>query len=547
MGEAIKTTSIVQGNSPSDKLHHASVQFFDWLDARSKYGRAFLAFMVGFLLSRGFAPLNIFPVLFIAIPGCLLIIIRARSGRQAFAGGWWFGLGLFATSLNWIGYSFTQQDNVPAVLAPFAVFALAGVLAVYLGLTFWVTWRLSVRGFSRLFLFSAAWVLMEIARGTWFTGFPWNLIGSVWAEWLLVAQSVYWTGIYGLSFLTVLAAGSVALLFEQKGFNRFNAGAVIACMLIFPVIAAIGHNRLQDNDTRYHLSVTMRLVQANIQQREKWISYLINDHFDNHIKLSRSSGGEGKAEGIKLLIWPETAVQRETFDRERSLLRWRMSRLLNFGSYAITGAPRFSGQGDDLKYYNSMVAFNSKGELYARYDKNHLVPFGEYLPFSGALKALGLHQLTGGEAFTSGDGLHTIKLPGVPPFSPLICYEAIFSGNVIRQDDRPDWMLNISNDAWFGMTNGPYQHLAQARLRAIEEGLPIVRSTSTGISAVIDAYGRTVSSMGLNRRGTIESPLPEAIQAAPFSTPVRVLIALFLSSGIVVFYLLQAIRRARRQ
>ncbi len=534
-------------NEPVTAPHIWVARFFNWLEAQSRFGMPVFAFLLGVLLSRAFAPTNLFPAVFIVIPFALLLLGRARDGKAAFGYGWWVGFGLFSLGLNWIGYSFTQQDNVPAILAPFAVFALTALLSIYTGVSFWVTWRLQVTGIARVFVFAASWTLFEVARGFWFTGFPWHLVGAMWAEWLPVAQTVYWLSVYGLSFLTVFAAGSLVLFLDEKPPLK-AVGIAIAGMLLFPVLAVGGYQRLSNNETYYNLGVSLRLVQANISQNEKWRSYLINDHFDNHMQLSRSQSEKGKAEGIKLLIWPETAVQRETFDRDGSLLRWRMSRLLDFGSYAITGAPRFTEEGGELNYYNSLIAFNAKGSLYARYDKNHLVPFGEYLPLEGVLKAMGLSQLTkmmGGSAWSAGETLQTVKLPGVPSFSPLICYEGIFPGQVILPENRPEWMLIISNDAWFGMTDGPYQHLALSRLRAIEEGLPLVRSTSTGVSAVIDAHGRTVSSLGLGRRGTVESPLPKAIEEPPFPTGLRILAFVFLSAGILAFYLLQVMRRER--
>lgn len=520
---------------------------FDWLETQSRFGLAIFAFLLGVLLSRAFAPANMFPAVFIVVPFALLMIERSKDGKSAFGSGWWLGFGLFSIGLNWIGYSFTQQDNVPAILAPFAVFALSALLAIYTGLSFWVTWRLKVKGVARVFVFAASWTLFEVARGFWFTGFPWHLVGSAWAEWLPIAQSTYWLSVYGLSFVTILAAGSLVLFLEEQPSLRAVCVAVVG-VLVFPVLAVAGYQRLMGNETYYDLGVSLRVVQANVSQSEKWRSYLIDDHFDNHMQLSRGQSEKGKAEGIKLLIWPETAVQRETFDRDGSLLRWRMSRLLEFGSYAITGAPRFAEEDGALNYYNSLIAFNAKGNLYARYDKNHLVPFGEYLPLEDTLKSIGLSQLTkamGGSAWTPGDNLQTVKLPGVPSFSPLICYEGIFPGQVVLEGDRPEWMLILSNDAWFGMTDGPYQHLALSRLRAIEEGLPMVRSTSTGVSAVIDAYGRTVSALGLGSRGTIESPLPKPIDAPALPTGFKVLLVAFLSSGILLFYLLQIMRVER--
>ncbi|MBL4640086.1 MAG: apolipoprotein N-acyltransferase [Kordiimonadaceae bacterium] len=533
--------------SLSDQLVNG---LFNWVESRSRFGLSVLAFVLGALLSQAFAPTNFFPAVFIALPVALLMLDRARIGKQAFAHGWWFGFGFFAVGLSWIAYSFTQQQNVPAALAPFAVLALAAIMAVFPALAFWTTWRLKVGSVAKVCIFAAAWTLFEIARGFLFTGFPWHLLGAVWAEWLPVAQTAYWITVYGLSFLTIVSA-SAFVLFLQLRPSLPTAAFALTAFAVFPVLALLGNARLEENQTNFHLGISLRLVQANVQQDEKWRSHLIDDHFETHMRLSRSGSNSkgGKAEGIKLLIWPETAVQKETFDREGSLLRWRVSRLLEFGAYAITGAPRYNSEDSELKYYNSLLAFNAKGKMYARYDKNHLVPFGEYLPLAPLLKSIGLSQLAelaGGSGWTRGNGLQTVTLPGIPKFSPLICYEAIFPGQVILPQERPEWMLVLSNDAWFGMTDGPYQHLALSRMRAIEEGLPMVRSTSTGVCAVIDSYGRTQSALGLGRQGTVESPLPKSISAPAWPTGLRVFAVLMLSIGILSVALIAMVVRARR-
>jgi apolipoprotein N-acyltransferase len=209
------------------------------------------------------------------------------------------------------------------------------------------------------------------------------------------------------------------------------------------------------------------------------------------------------------------------------------------------GAPRYEVQNGKVEYYNSFFAVNSNANLYARYDKAHLVPFGEYLPFQGLLEKLGLSQLTGGSAFMDGPGPQTIKLPGVPAFSPLICYEAIFPGNVIDETNRPEWLLNISNDAWFGLTEGPHQHLALSRMRAIEEGLPLLRSTSTGISAMVDPYGRTVSMLSLNTTGSLNVSLPRSINAPMIPTSVKIRILAIIMSFIGLIALIWRINNRK--
>ena len=554
MTEVRESRSSLEDASPPDgasvSLANAAIRpvaaLRGWMNAKPSWRFPLVAFLAGALLTATFAPLSFFPAAFIAFPLMIVLIDCAKSRQQAFALGWWTGFGLFSIGLTWIGHSFTQQDNVPVILAPFAIFALAGLMALYIAATFWVSWRLWVRGPLRVVLFTAVWMLFEFARGYWFTGFPWHLAGSMWADWLPVAQLASLISIYGLSALTVLGFSVLAVFLSGRP-SKIGYGLVAALALIFGFGTLWGQMRLQDNDTKYDLTVSLRLVQANVKQRDKWRSYLIDDHFDKHMNLSRGNSTRGRAEGVKLLIWPETAVQRENFDREASLLRWRMSRMLEFGSYAITGAPRFERTTEGANYFNSMFAFNSRGQLYARYDKKHLVPFGEYLPFQGVLRALGLEQLTGGASFTAGPSAQTIRLPGIPAFSPLICYEVIFPGRVALQADRPKWLLNITNDGWFGLTNGPYQHLGLARFRAIEEGLPLVRSASTGVSAVIDSYGRTVASLKVDHSGVLDSPLPLPLDAPAYSAGFKMMLTLSLVLLVATVFLVAAIRKARRQ
>jgi apolipoprotein N-acyltransferase len=518
------------------------VRFLNWLENKGPAGIPALSFFCGALLATAFAPFNIFPALFVAVPLFILLAGEAKTGKAAFVRGWWGGFGFFSIGLHWIGHSFTQQEEIPLIVAPFAMFALTGLLAIYIGLTFWVSWRMQAKGVRHILVFAASWTLMEYARGTFFTGFPWNLLGSAWAEWLYPLQGAHWFSVYGLSFITALGAGALALLFAP-GRVVHNIAFTTLLSAILPLMALAGYFRVADEQPEYHLDVSLKVVQANVRQRDKWRPHLIDGHFDNHMELSRGDGGT--AEGSKLLIWPETAVQRQSFDRDNSLLRWRLSRLLEYGNYAITGAPRYAIEEGELRYYNSVFALNSKGSLFARYDKNHLVPFGEYMPFASLFNAVGLKHLTEGGAFSPGSTRETLVLPGVPGFSPLVCYETIFPGDVLSEGPRPQWLLNLSNDAWFGRTGGPYQHLAQARMRAVEEGLPMVRSTSTGISAVIDGYGRTVSSLAVGVRGVLESPLPRALVAPAVATRTKISLFMVLSLAVLLVSLLMHMRAER--
>ncbi len=512
-----------------------------WLDEHSRFGLPAVALLLGMALSLVFAPTNAFPVLFLVAPVLVRLIDRAPRPRRAFHLGWWVGFGQFSIGLNWIGQSFSRQDVVPPALAPVAVLALAALLALYVAGAFglarllWPGRRTLMAATGRLFVLAAAWTVMELARGTWFTGFPWHLLGSLWADWAWPVQGVYWLSVYGLSLVTLLAASAPVLVLDgHLGPRRLIPSAMLLALMVAVTLAGA----LRMAPTRVHTDITLRVVQANIDQKEKWVRHLIPEHFAEHVRRSRTGGEDGKIPPVDLLIWPEASIQTDSFDRQGSLERWRLSRLLPFGSFAIVGGPRFDSGPNGVDYYNSLFAVNSRADLFARYDKAHLVPFGEYMPFADFFRAIGLRQLARGAAgggFSSGPGPESINLPGIPAFSPLICYEVIFPGAVIPAGERPHWLLNVTNDGWFGLSDGPRQHLAQARLRSVEEGLPMVRAAGTGISAVIDAYGRVVSHLALDRAGVMDSPLPRALAAPWLPTRVRILLVLGLAALILIY------------
>lgn len=504
---------------------------YSWLDGRA-LRRAAFAFVGGVLLSRTFSPVSLFPLIFIAFPVAIIVIDRARSARQAFNIGWWYGFGFFAASLNWIAISFSQQDRVPAALGPFAIAALAAAMALYIGLVFAfarMNWSSSP---WRVVLFAAVWTLFEVARGVLFTGFPWSLMGSIWADWLWPLQGARLVSVYGLSFLTVWLGASVILLLAK---DRWSTGlAPFLCVfMLFTAMIMWGGARLATEPTRYHDSIQLRLVQANVPQRLKWVPSLIGDHFDRHVQLSRGASATGTARHVSILVWPEASVQRSDFDREGSILRYRLSRLLEPGAVAIVGANRYEWRPERgqraYDVFNSLFVVGHEGDVLARYDKRHLVPFGEYLPFQDLLNKVGIEQLTGGRGFATGTSTAAITVPDIPPFQPLICYEAIFPAKVRDPAGEAQWMLNITNDGWFGISEGPHQHLALAKMRAVEEGLPLVRSASTGISAVVDPVGRITVFRGVNQNGTVDAKLPLPIQQpTAISTYWRIIILLIL-------------------
>lgn len=519
----------VQSGALSARIQHI-------VSAHRRTALPLLALLNGILLSRAFSPVNLFPLLFFCVPVMVLMSMKARNWAEAYLMGWWTGIGFLAISLSWIGHSFYMQGpnpNVPPALAPFAVFALSAYLSLYIGAAFALTRRLTHRPIAGVIVFASAWTMMELARGHAFTGFPWHIMSAVWVDWPAPLQMVYYLGSYGASFVTVLIAGLPVL--AVLGAGRARIAAPVLSLVLIGLVFSAGAARLAGTETRYHETMTMRLVQPNLDQRMLWIRSRWDEYFQKQVSLSRTRDGSGKATGIRMLIWPESGVRSVRFDRDGSLERYRVGQLLDHGAYAFVGAPRYDGVPPQGTYRNSMLAVSSSADLHARYDKVHLVPFGEYIPFTEFFNSIGLGHIGGGAAFTPGQEKDTVILPGIPDFSPLICYEAIFPGEVLGNGQRPLWILNITNDGWFGSTEGPHQHLGLAKMRAVEEGLPLVRNAITGISAVVDPLGRTLHSLGIGKEGVIDATLPRAVAPPPLSSRMRIWLCLALSVAVIFF------------
>ena len=339
-------------------------------------------------------------------------------------------------------------------------------------------------------------------RGTVLTGFPWNPIGNVWVVVLPVLQTASWLGVYGLSAVTVFAA-AVVVMFAGRDRRGWLWGA--SGLAAISVLAVAGAVRLPASPTGTVPGVFLRVVQPNIAQRDKWLPARRAHNYARHLQMSGVRG----ADRVTHVIWPETAApfSVSTDGQRRALMR----KAVPPGGFLLTGSIRLETQnGRVSRVWNSLVAVDDKADVAAIYDKHHLVPFGEYMPFRNFLPFDKI--AVGSLDFSAGPGPRTLHLPGLPAFSPLICYEVIFPGRVVDENDRPAWMLNITNDAWFGISAGPHQHLASAIMRAVEEGLPLVRAANTGISAVVDPYGRVVARLGLDRAGVLNSTLPIGVK-----------------------------------
>ncbi len=494
--------------------------------------RAALGFGLGAVSVLGFAPFHLWPLLFLTFP-CFIWLVDGiaasakRKIRQAALAGWWFGFGFFGAGLYWIGFAFFVEAEKFAWLVPLAVAALPACLALFYALATAAAMSLWRPGVSRIFIFAAALFAAEWLRGHVLTGFPWNLWGYAMAGNDALAQTASIFGIYGLTlFALLIFASPAALIGPVARGGRANWRLPALCLALVAAGWVWGVWRLSGATDAVQPGVQLRIVQASIPQAEKWKPENRQWIFDRLVRLSNEAtpGAAGK---VTHLIWPETSVPflfmlNDTIASEEA--RVAFANLIAEGTSMIVGAERIEGTlRPDGRYnvdrvFNSLFTLDSDARVLGIYDKLHLVPFGEYVPFEATLAAVGIKQLTHlNTGFASGVSRRLMTAPGAPPFSPLICYEAIFPGRINGEDGRPGWLLNLTNDAWFGNSTGPYQHLHQTRLRAIEEGLPLIRAANTGISAVIDAYGRTAATLPLGAIGTIEHALPAALSPTPYA------------------------------
>jgi len=477
--------------------------------------RLILGAGLGALSTLSMPPWHWLPLLWIAFPVLLWMLEGCRTTKDAALLGWSFGFGHFAVGLNWITNAFYVDAETHAVFAVPAIGALCAVFGLYVAAVTALIHRLpheadglpydrTPTAIIRAVCLALAWALMEWVRGWLFTGFPWNPFGSVWTAWPEMIQAASVIGVLGLSALTLLAACLPAILIPAPRMERAWAWAT-APLLLLTALGVFGFVRLSSADVAMTPGVTLRLVQPNIAQADKWRPGLRERHFMDHVRLS---GGAG-VEKVTHVIWGEAAVA-FALDRDEARRRMAVSMLGPAGAL-ITGVPRAAaGDGGLEEIFNSLLVIDAAGSVTAAYDKSHLVPFGEYLPLRGLVP---FRKLTEGTMdFSQGPGRATLAVEGLPPFSPLICYEAIFSGAVTGppapDGRRAAWLLNVTNDSWFGDSSGPRQHLAAAQMRAVEEGLPLVRVANTGISAVIDPYGRILGRIELNTRAVLDAPLP---------------------------------------
>jgi apolipoprotein N-acyltransferase len=488
--------------------------------------RAAIALVAGALSALAMAPFNAWPILFLTLPVAVWQIDGAGAGRwrgvpAAALTGWWFGLGYFVPGLYWIGYAFLVDASTFAWLLPFAILGLPAYLALFMALGFALARLFWTRDASRVIALAASLTMSEWLRGHALTGFPWNTLGYALSEPLALAQTASLIGLWGLTFIAVAVFASPAVLIDGTSRGRKPWVAPALALVLLLAMMTFGAIRLSRQPTVMLANTRLRIMQPNLQQDAKFNYSAKAEVMKKYLTLSdRASGPQSTGvRDVNILIWPESAFP-FFLTREAEAMA-QIADLLPKGTVLVTGsvrAPDVPPGTRITRAYNSIYVIDHDGNVLSVYDKLHLVPFGEFLPLQDWMEKVGLEQLTrvqGG--FIPGTRRRSMEVPNAPRMLPLICYEAIFPGHVVERNDRPGWIVNLTNDGWFGISTGPYQHLQQARMRAIEQGLPLVRAANTGISAVIDPLGRIVARLGLGLEGVLDSGLPAAIPPTPYA------------------------------
>ena len=489
--------------------------------------RILVLLLLGAILTLTLPPFFVTPLLVVSFVGLLLCVEKSRSVGASFWVGWWFGFGHFVSGLYWISYALLIDAEQYAWLIPFAVSLIPAILALFTGavcaILKWLIqrdvmlrqqrWRLAIS-------FAVLWCFAEIIRSYLFTGFPWNLIGYTWAVHPITLQSAYFVSIFGLSFLAV-AVGSIAIVMvewdgEALRVNWRAYPPICMILLLLSVSVGWGGIRLYQADNRAEdaleptssKTVNIRLIQPNIMQNLKWEMQHYRDNFFKHLMMSEIDH-DGFVPDV--IIWPESAVP--FFLQDDAIARRMIAQVIAKQAILMTGSIRYESDNasplDDTELgeetlFTSILAVNAEGEIIAQYDKQRLVPFGEFVPLRNVFSFI--NKITPGEInYTPGPGPITMDFgPHIGKVAPSICYEGVYPGVIVDDNNPPDWMLNVTNDGWFGLTIGPHQHFHMARVRAVEEGIPMVRVANTGISGVIDQYGRIIDQTQLGEERVLD-------------------------------------------
>jgi apolipoprotein N-acyltransferase len=513
----------------------------DRIAAARGWRRAMVAGSAGALSTLAFAPFQFWPILLLTLPVLVWSIdgaaarhhgsVAERGWRkhsivQAALSGWWFGYGFFVAGLYWIGYAFLVEAETFLWLLPFAVSLLPAGLALFFAAATAVAARFWTVGWQRIIVLALALTASEWLRGHILTGFPWNVLGYALTGSLPMMQSASVLGVYGLTFWTVVVGTAPLALLADHAATRLRLDFATAIRVLSPLVIVVvqlgfGHWRLQSPPPQPIDGVKLRIVQPSIPQREKWRPENQRSIFLQHLALSRQrpDGSSEDTPSVSHVIWPEAAMPFRPLDSPEALRL--IGETLGPRALLLAGALREepASAASPRRVYNSLIVFDGAGRAHGVHDKNHLVPFGEYLPFQATLESVGLEALTrmrGG--FAAGPRprplLHVV---GLGPTAALVCYEAIFPGSVIQGRERPSILVNVTNDGWFGPSTGPRQHAHMARVRAVEEGVMLARAANNGLSALVDPYGRIVASLELDARGVIEGPALAPIPAPAYA------------------------------
>lgn len=470
-----------------------------------------VAILCGIIGAYAMAPNYIWPAMFIGLSGFYYLYATAKTNKSAAFIAFLFGIGYHVTGLYWIGNALLVEGNEFRWVWPISVIGLPTLLSLFIAGFAYIAKRFSdpykISGFL---IFAIALSLSEWVRGHIFSGFPWNLYGHMWINTPPILQAVSIFGMFTVTTLTLLWCALPAHLYLSPHNKISKLVLSVTIITSFAGLYVWGAQRLNNNPTQYNTDVNIRVVQPNIIQDEKWESHRLLGHFKTLLSLSQPPKAILNSPNKRTyILWPESALAPSFINNAPigSAIAETLSKFPH-ETYLITGALRSEKDQtyDRLNYFNSMVVFNQKAEIISVYDKSHLVPLGEYIPFQDYIPIGPVVSFSG---FKPGTGTQTITLPPGDKMTPLICYEVIFPFMAKGGKERSDFILNSTNDGWYGNSAGPYQHFAQTIIRAVEHGTPIVRSANTGISGIIDPYGRIISNLAIGQRATINHPMPK--------------------------------------
>ncbi len=479
------------------------------LAALAGWRRGLLALFLGVLLAAALPPFHLLPAALVALTGLAWLISGRTRPAGAFLDGWWFGSGFSAAAFYWIANALLVDAQKYGWMYPLALIAIATGFGLFPAVAAWAA-SMAPGGRLRAVALGVAWLVLEWVRSWLFTGFPWNFVGTSLAFSDSLLQPAAWGGPWVLSAIVLAMALAPAIAGPASRFTPGTAATGMASAIAIIALAWFaGHLRLEPPETSS--GPVLRLVQPNIEQHLKWDRSLFDEHFALQMALSSLAPLDQPPVAI---IWPEAAIPYTLFRKPATLAE--LAAAAPQGGLIIVGAIRAEPDASGtLRARNSLLVFSRSGPV-SLYDKHRLVPFGEYVPLRGLLP---LERIVAGRHdIVAGPGPSTIEPAGLPAFGALICYEIVFPAGIVDARQRPQWLLNVTNDAWFGMSSGPHQHFEAARLRAVEQGLAVVRVANTGISGVIDSFGRVVASLPLGHRGVLDVALPRPLgHRTPYS------------------------------